>query len=166
MGFAMDTAARLVLHHNIDIFVEAIEETAEPIEREVFQLSPYKRRYFGLVNAENRRRGGLVDASLADDLDDLHGQLRFRQMLFGVGKFQIGKNIIGTVFNGFRSASFGHRHFLRFFSISIACLRRRSISSRSGFGVAIPDFDFFFQILRRFALSNSSVLFVESRVGP
>jgi hypothetical protein len=108
----MDAVARLILHHDVDIFVQAIKETAEPIEREVFQLSPYERRYFGLVNAEKRRRSGLVEASLANDLDDLYGQLRFRQMLFGIGKFQIGKNIIGAVFNGFKSASFGRNPIL------------------------------------------------------
>jgi len=43
MGFAMDTAARLILHQDIDILVEAVEETAESIEREVFQMSSHQR---------------------------------------------------------------------------------------------------------------------------
>jgi len=32
MGFAVNAAAWLVLHHDIDILVEAVEKAAKPIE--------------------------------------------------------------------------------------------------------------------------------------
>jgi len=43
MGLAMGAAAGLVFHHNIDVLVEVVQETAEPIKREVFQLPPHQR---------------------------------------------------------------------------------------------------------------------------
>ncbi len=68
-GDDMCLAARpitgLVLYNNIYVLVQTIQEAAQPIKREVFQLTAHQRRHLGLVNAENVGSRRLAQAAAA-----------------------------------------------------------------------------------------------------
>jgi hypothetical protein len=65
MRLAACPVAGLVLYNNIYVLVQAVKEAAQPIEREVFQLTAHQRRHLGLVNAENVGSRRLSQAAAA-----------------------------------------------------------------------------------------------------
>jgi len=108
MRLTAPPVAGLVLYNNMYVLVQTIQEAAQPIKREVFQLTAHQRRHLGLVNAENVGSHCLAQAALPNDLNNLYGQSSFRQVFLWIGKAQVGKDIVTPLLDGFMVVVLGH----------------------------------------------------------
>jgi hypothetical protein len=59
------------LDHNLYILVEVVEETDEPIDREVFEAATQQRGHLRLVDAKPLRRGRLIQSFALNYFCDL-----------------------------------------------------------------------------------------------
>ena len=81
------------LHNNLDILTEGNKETQQPFDGELPKFTAQHLGHIGLADAEQARGFDLFQAALFHNRVDLQHQLRFDEMLLGIGKAKVFEDI-------------------------------------------------------------------------
>jgi len=78
---------------DFNIPTQSREEFHEASNREVTRAVSHQQRHLGLLNAEDFGDLDLCHAAVLEDRVDLQRELRLEQLLFGIGKTKVSKDV-------------------------------------------------------------------------